>query len=207
MSLTMPILEELQLYSINKCPFESFEKWFEEALTKEENPSAFSLATATNNAVPSVRFLLFKGLQNYKFNFFTNKTSPKSQDLSKNPYAAMAFYWHKTGRQVRISGKVEEMNREMVEDYCSKRPRLSQVATYVSKQGQKLKSKNELIESFNQCLESFEGKNIPTPNHWTGYSVIPHEIEFFIYGEHRLNDRFLFEKKESESWEISRLAP
>ena len=99
------------------------------------------------------------------------------------------------------------MNREMVEDYCSKRPRLSQVATYVSKQGQKLKSKNELIESFNQCLESFEGKNIPTPNHWTGYSVIPHEIEFFIYGEHRLNDRFLFEKKESESWEISRLAP
>ena len=203
----MPILEELQLYSINKCPFESFEKWFEEALTKEENPSAFSLATATNNAVPSVRFLLFKGLQNYKFNFFTNKTSPKSQDLSKNPNAAMAFYWHKTGRQVRISGKVEEMNREMVEDYCSKRPRLSQVATYVSKQGQKLKSKNELIESFNQCLESFEGKNIPTPNHWTGYSVIPHEIEFFIYGEHRLNDRFLFEKKESESWEISRIAP
>ena len=203
----MQKIEELQMYSLNKCPFESFEKWFEEALTKEENPSAFSLATATNNAVPSVRFLLFKGLHNYKFNFFTNKTSPKSQDLSENPFAAMAFYWHKDGRQVRISGKVEEMDRKIVEDYCSKRPRLSQVATHVSRQGQKLESKNELIDSFEECSKAFEGKDIPTPDHWTGYSVIPHEIEFFIYGEHRLNDRFLFEKKESGAWDISRLAP
>ena len=203
----MSKLQQLQNFSISECPFESFEKWFEDALTKEENPSAFSLATASKNSIPSVRYLLFKGLKNYKFNFFTNKTSPKSQDLSENPFAAMAFYWHKSGRQVRISGKVEEMSREMVEDYCSRRPRLSQAATYVSKQGQKLANKDELITSFNQCLQKFEGKDIPVPNHWTGYSVIPNEIEFFIYGEHRLNDRFLFEKKKSEAWEISRLAP
>ena len=203
----MPKPQELKSYSINECPFETFQKWFDEAVTKEENPSAFSLATATKNSIPSVRFLLFKGLKSHKFNFFTNKTSPKSMDLSENPFAAMAFYWHKSGRQVRISGKVEEMSREMTEDYCSKRPRLSQAATYVSRQGQKLSNKDELIASFDQCLQKFEGKSIPVPDHWTGYSVIPYEIEFFIYGEHRLNDRFVFERKQSKHWEISRLAP
>tara|TARA_Y100001970_G_C14243487_1_gene866409 strand:+ start:2476 stop:3087 length:612 start_codon:yes stop_codon:yes gene_type:complete len=203
----MPTIKELKCYSIDHCPFKSFQNWFEEALTKEENPSAFSLATATSQGVPSVRFLLFKGLENGKFAFFTNRKSSKSKCLSENPFAAMAFYWHKSGKQVRISGKVEEMNRELVKDYCSKRPRLSQAATYVSRQGQKLESRDELIKSFEQCLQNFEGKSIPVPNHWTGYSVIPHEIEFFIYGEHRLNDRFLFEKKGTESWEVSRLAP
>ncbi len=207
MTLTLPGNKEIQSYSLYECPFKSFRKWYEEAETTEENPSAFSLATSSRKGIPSVRYLLFKGLKQDKFNFFTNRLSPKSKDLSENPFAAMAFYWHKSGRQVRISGKVEEMQREIVEDYCLKRPRLSQAATYISRQGQKLKNKDELINSFDQCLKDFEDTTIPVPDHWTGYSLEPHEIEFFLYGEHRLNDRFLFEKKQSDTWEISRIAP
>ena len=200
-------IEELKTYSISLCPFDTFQRWYEEALTQEENPSAFSLATATPNGVPSVRFLLLKGYQDSKFNFFTNKESPKSQNLSQNPMAAMAFYWHKAGRQVRVSGPVEEMDQTLIEDYCSKRPRLSQAATYISRQGQKIESKKEILDSFHDCLQNYEGKNIPVPKQWTGFSVVPKEIEFFIYGEHRLNDRFLFKKSPQNTWDTFRLAP
>jgi len=203
----MPQIQELKTFSIGLCPFETFQVWYKEALAVEENPSAFSLATANKNAVPSVRFLLLKGLEDFKFNFFTHKESPKSQSLSENPFAAMAFYWHKAGRQVRISGSVEEMSRPLIEDYCSKRPRQSQAATYISRQGQKIEDKTELLKNFNNCLQNFEGKDIPVPKHWTGFSIIPNEIEFFIYGDHRLNDRFLFTKTLKNTWDISRLAP
>ena len=204
----MNLSNDLQQYSLHTCPLKTFEQWFQMASEKEENPSAFSLATSSKDGTPSVRYLLFKGLRDSKFCFFTHKQSPKAKDFKENPKAAMAFYWHNTGKQVRISGTVEEMPPITVQEYCQKRPRLSKAATFISKQGQQISNKEDLLNEFNQCLKTFEGKEIPVPHHWGGYYVKPLEIEFFVYGEHRLNDRFLYKKENSENfWNIKRLAP
>lgn len=204
----MNCLNDLQKYSLQTCPLRTFELWFKKALEKEENPSAFSLATSSKDGTPSVRYLLFKGLRDSRFCFFTHKQSPKAKDFKENPKAAMAFYWHNTGKQVRISGTVEEMPSTMVQDYCQKRPRLSKVATFISKQSQQIFNKEDLLNEFDHCLKKFEGKEIPVPPHWGGYYIKPLEIEFFVYGEHRLNDRFLYKKEDTEhSWNIKRLAP
>lgn len=200
--------QELDKYSLQFCPLESFNDWYKKATEKEESPSAFALATSTTMGIPSVRYLLFKGLINSKFSFFTNKNSPKAKDLKENPKGSMAFYWHKTERQVRVSGIVEEMSPELLHNYCQNRPRLSQAATFISRQSQSIESKNTILNDFDKCLLDFEGKEIPVPPQWGGYLVRPLEMEFFVYGEHRLNDRFLYKRnKESEPWDILRLAP
>ena len=200
--------QELDKYLLQPCPLKSFHSWYKTASEKEENPSAFALATSTKLGTPSVRYLLFKGLINSKFSFFTNKNSPKAQDIKENPKGSMAFYWHKTERQVRISGIVEEMSEDLLYDYCQKRPRLSKAATFISRQSQSIENKDILLNDFDKCLHEFEGKEIPVPPHWGGYLIRPLEIEFFIYGEHRLNDRFLYKRnEETESWKIVRLAP
>jgi len=54
--------------------------------------------------------------------------------------------------------------------------------------------------------EKFSKGEIPLPDFWGGYRVVPQEIEFWQGGENRLHDRFCF-KRENDQWDIARLSP
>lgn len=200
-------MEDLSSFGLKDNPRLSFLDWYEIALLKEENAQAMSVATYDEvKKRPSNRILLFKGFQNQSMIFYTNYLSSKSLDLEKNPEVALAFYWHVSGKQVRIQGRVNKMGQRESAHYFHSRDRDSQIASYVSLQSSPILDKKSLLTQFTEAKKHFEGQEIPHPNHWGGFLVDPYEYEFFLYGENRLNDRLLYTQN-NEKWEVTRLAP
>jgi pyridoxamine 5'-phosphate oxidase len=200
-------MDNLLSYSLSENPFDTFECWYQEALKVEQNAPAMSVATYDYiNKRPTSRFLLFKEIKNKKVIFYTNYSSPKSKDLDNNPEVALNFYWHHSQKQVRIQGTVQKMSFEDSKAYFHSRDRESQLASFISSQSAPIENKEELLEKLEQAKKEFADKEISMPTSWGGYFVDPYEFEFFLYGEYRLNDRFLYER-DNGKWIISRLQP
>ena len=166
-----------------------------------------SLATATPDGKPSARIVLLKGVDKQGFSFFTNYESAKGHQLEANPQAALAFYWVKLERQVRISGPVERTSREDSAAYFHSRPPGSRLGAWASKQSEVIDSRKILDARLAQMVERFEGEEIPLPPHWGGYRVMPEEMEFWQGRPNRLHDRFRYSLRGDGTWQIDRLAP
>ena len=208
MSLNSSKHEDLKAYSLTADPLESFLSWHESALKIEENANAMALATAAKSGVPSVRMVLFKGCLGEKFSLYGHNDSQKGLELEENPYASLVFYWHRSLRQVRITGAVEKMTKQQTLNYFSSRALESQVASSVSKQSQPIANRETLESNFQNALKlAKETGSIAMPENWQGYYLVPQEIEFFIYRDFRLNDRFLFKKNSEARWDWQRLQP
>lgn len=200
-------MDDLLNYSLQANPMASFLDWHKNALAVEQNADAMSVSTFDHlKNRPSSRYLLFKGVVEDKIIFYTNYLSPKAQELSSNPEIALNFYWHVLKRQVRIHGKTTKMKRSESEHYFHSRDRESQIASYLSHQSASIPDKATLLLKFEETSKLFEGKQIPLPEYWGGILVEPYEYEFFLYGENRLNDRFLYELK-NQHWAVTRLQP
>jgi len=188
-------------------PIAQFAIWFDQALSAEvSDPNAMTLATADASGNPAARIVLFKNFDERGFVFYTNYESPKGQELLGNPAAALVFYWPELERQVRVVGKVERTSREESEAYFRSRPRGSQLGAHVSKQGQVIADRSELEESFKKLTQKFEGKEIPLPDYWGGFRVIPKSVEFWQGRISRLHDRIRY-RREADRWIRERLFP
>lgn len=195
-----------QNYEIGKDPFIEFDKWLYHATASGEiEPTAMSLATAAHG-VPHVRTVLFKGVSQSGFCFFTNYESSKSKEIDTNENVALGFHWKKLNLQVRIEGKAEKLTRQESEEYFATRPRGSQLSAWTSQQSHVVESREKLVERWQEIENKFDGQPIPCPPFWGGYRVLPNKMEFWIGREDRLHDRYLFTKKYSE-WLIERLSP
>jgi pyridoxamine 5'-phosphate oxidase len=166
-----------------------------------------SLATATPDGKPSVRIVLLKGFDERGFTFFTNYDSEKGKHLEANPHAALAFFWVKLERQVRIKGSVERTSREDSAAYFHSRPPGARLGAWVSKQSDVIDSRQILDARLEQMKERFAGDEILLPPHWGGYRLAPQEIEFWQGRPNRLHDRFRYTRRADGSWQIDRLAP
>lgn len=188
-------------------PILQFRKWYEEALKSGgEKVDAFALATSDKNGKPSVRMLLFKGLNAKGFRFFTNFESAKAEDLKANPQASMLFFWNRLVRQIRIDGVTERLSTKEEDEYWISRPRGSQIGAHASPQSREVESREFLEKRFSEVDANFLAKEIPRPVFWGGYVLIPEKIEFWEGLQHRLHDRILYTKI-GNKWNISRLAP
>jgi pyridoxamine 5'-phosphate oxidase len=187
-------------------PLELFALWLQEAERSEPNdPNAAALATSTLAGQPSVRMVLVKRTDERGFCFFTNAESRKGRELQTNPRAALCFHWKTLRRQVRVEGRVTEMETADVDEYFHSRSRNSQIGAAVSQQSRPLGSREELEESFRRFAQEHPGE-VPRPPHWCGFCVYAERIEFWVHGEDRLHDRFLF-TLESGVWNKTRLYP
>jgi len=187
-------------------PLELFDRWLGEAEQTEPNdPNAAALATATAGAGPSVRMVLIKRMMPDRFCFFTNAGSRKGRELEENRRAALCFHWKSLRRQVRVEGAVQELENSVVDSYFHSRSRASQIGAAVSDQSRILSSREELEERVRRFAEATPGE-VPTPAFWRGFRVLPERIEFWISGDDRLHDRFLFTRV-GEQWEHVRLFP
>lgn len=197
---------KLFIGEFNSSPVEVFSKWFQEALEKEENGSAFTLSTVDSQNRPNARTLLLKEITPKGAVFFTNYDSVKGQEIVENSNVAMTFYWHRLGKQVRVRGKATKCAKEVSESYFHSRAFESQVASLTSNQSRPVSDRKNLESEYQANIVRYNGGEVPYPENWGGYLVDIEEITFFIYGEHRLNDRFQFVKKGNE-WESLRLYP
>lgn len=199
----------LEMEEVSPNPVEQFQVWFDEALNAEvPEPNAMTLSTATTNGVPSARIVLLKGVTDGSFLFYTNYNSRKGQELLANPRAALTFLWHELQRQVRIEGRVEVLSAEASTRYFQSRPKGSQIGAWASPQSTQIESREVLEEKVKQLEEDYRSTDaLPKPEHWGGYRVVPHRIEFWQGRSSRLHDRIEYTLSEDGNWSLARLAP
>jgi len=190
---------------LKSSPVEQFSLWFSQAMEADiVEPSAMSLATSDDSI--GIRTVLLKYFDEKGFVFYTNYESKKSIQMQKNPQAAILFPWLALERQVKIIGKVEKISKLESLKYFSSRPKGSQIGAWASEQSSRISSRSILIEQFESMKKKFSNGEIPLPEFWGGYRVIPQSIEFWQGRANRLHDRFIYEREEGE-WTISRLSP
>lgn len=189
-------------------PFVLFAAWQQQAIESGlVDPTAMALATVDADGQPSQRIVLLKNLDERGFVFYTNYQSRKAREMEGNAKVALLFPWHVMERQVRVCGAVEKVSMLESAKYFASRPRDSQLAAWASQQSSSLSSRQLLLGQLARMREKFGNGEVPLPDFWGGYRVIPHEIEFWQGGGNRLHDRFQYRRQPDDGWDIKRLAP
>ncbi len=193
--------------SISKSPFIQFDKWLEEAKdAKITEPNAMVVSTSNRNGQPSSRTVLLKDLTEEGFIFYTNYKSRKGRDIAENNAISILFPWFEMERQVIVFGKAEKVDRANSQAYFISRPKGSQIGAHVSNQSERIVNRMVLESKANQLNAEYKDKEVPLPENWGGYLVVPYLIEFWQGRPSRLHDRIIYEW-EGDYWNIGRLSP
>ena len=200
----------------NQKPFEKFSNWFEQAqnIPNIIEPTAMCIASVDENNRPSARMILLKKFDERGFCFFTNFNGRKASEILNNQNVALCFYWGALGKQVRIEGFAQEVSKEEADDYFASRRRGSQIGAWASKQSSKLENFSELEKRIEEFSKKFEGSEVPRPDFWSGFRVVPRRIEFWEEGEFRIHTREVYERPRQEAedseekvWQVFNLYP
>jgi pyridoxamine 5'-phosphate oxidase len=188
-------------------PVAQFGRWFGEAERADLiEPNAMTLATSSPDGRPSARIVLLKGFGPDGFVFFSNYASRKGDELAANPNAALVFWWPPLERQVRLEGRVERTTTEESEAYWASRPLGSRLAALASAQSQVLAGREELVRRVEELAARHRDGDVPLPEAWGGYRLVPDAFEFWQGQPNRLHDRFRYTRHQ-DGWLVERLSP
>lgn len=190
-------------------PFAQFRLWWDEvAGSNAMEANAMALTTVNADGIPQSRMVLMKDFDAAGIVFYTNYGSAKGRDIAANPNVCALFYWPSLQRQVRITGVAEKVSPAESDAYFRIRPRGSQLGAWASDQSQPISGSRELRESFEHYEQQFAGTDeIPRPEDWGGFRIVPTRVEFWQGRENRLHDRIVYAQDEHGDWVHSRLAP
>ena len=190
-------------------PIELFNTWMNKAKETEPNdPNALSLATSDKKGCPSVRMVLLKDFSKNGFIFYTNLNSQKSLSLKENPKAEMCFYWKSLSRQVRINGEISQVSDKVADKYFNTRSYGARIGAWASKQSKVLQNRKELINSINEYKKKYnDEKNLPRPDYWSGWNLVPKGIEFWLHADNRIHERLKYSKDNNGNWNKFLLSP
>ncbi|GAB5381730.1 MAG: pyridoxamine 5'-phosphate oxidase [Aliiglaciecola sp.] len=206
---------ELHREDLCANPIEQFQSWLKQTIDAGiPDPTAMTIATVSPDGQPSQRIVLLKDVDAKGFVFYTNLSSRKAQELDRNSKISLHFPWHFLERQVKVCGVATQLSTSEVAKYFLSRPKESQIAAWASKQSKPISTRQMLLSKFEEVKQKFSSGEVPIPKFWGGYRIVPHEIEFWQGGEHRLHNRFSYTRNlaepylgEDQTWQIQRLMP
>ena len=202
------VASELCKRDLDLNPFRQFDRWFADAVAANiAAPEAMTVATATRDGIPSARLVLLKGVDDAGFVFYTNYDSQKGRELAENPRAALVFYWPELARQVRVAGAVTLVSDEESDRYFHSRPRGSQMSAVASYQSTVILDRSFLEARVERIDQTYANSEIPRPDYWGGFRVVPESIEFWQGRPNRLHDRLRYFRQPDGTWRVERLSP
>jgi pyridoxamine 5'-phosphate oxidase len=160
----------------------------------------------TADGMPNVRMVLLKGFDERGFVFYTNFESQKGHEILGSMKAAMCFHWKSLRRQVRVRGPVEQVSDAEADEYYASRPRGSRIGAWASKQSRPLEGRYALEKAVAEYTAKHAVGDIPRPEHWSGFRILPQSIEFWHDRPFRLHDRVVFTRTRDD-WDKTRLYP
>lgn len=188
-------------------PLDLFVEWLTDAKATEPNDAnAMTLATVDAEGAPDARIVLLKDVDAQGFTFYSNRESAKGEALAARPAAALLFHWKSLRRQVRVRGRVEPVTAAEADAYFASRARESRIGAWASEQSRPLESREALEQAVLRETARFEGRDVPRPERWSGWRVIPESVEFWRDRPYRLHDRLRFER-DGQAWRRTRLWP
>ncbi len=193
---------------LDSDPIVQFQVWYRQTLeTRLPEPNAMTLATVDAHGQPWLRTVLLKLYDADGFVFFTNYGSSKAEQIATNDRVALLFPWVALARQVQITGRAARIPALESLKYFTTRPRGSQIGAWSSPQSRVIKSRALLEAKVAEMKQRFAHGEIPLPDFWGGYRVVPETVEFWQGRENRLHDRFRYRRQAGDGWHIERLAP
>ena len=194
---------------LNSNPISQFQLWLKEASDNPMVVEANAMVLATNSEdQPTTRTVLLKDVTEAGFTFFTNYGSRKAKQISANANVSLLFPWYPRERQVIVLGSASKISKSESEKYFASRPRGSQIGAWASMQSEDLSSREELENKYAELESKWpEGTEVPMPEHWGGYVVLPTSIEFWQGRYSRLHDRIRYVRSENNDWQIKRIYP
>jgi pyridoxamine 5'-phosphate oxidase len=197
----------LDASTLDADPIRQLGAWVDDAARAgAQLPNAFALATADDTGVPSVRFVLLRGLDAEGLRYFSYRGSRKGRDVAINPWASAAFWWPALDRQARVSGSIRLLSEDESLAYWRTRPRGSQLSASASAQGQEIGSREELEARVAELAARHPGE-VPLPPMWGGYLIVPRIVEFWESRPDRLHDRIEYRRGGDGTWLPRRLQP
>ncbi len=163
------------------------------------------VSTVSGAGQPSARFVLLRQILPEGLVFFTNYKSRKGRDIDHDPRVAATFWWGELERQIRVEGLIARTSEELSDAYFHSRPRDSQLASAASPQSREVDSREELEEALRDMERRFP-EEVERPDHWGGYIITPHAVEFWQGRRARMHDRIQY-RLEGTTWTKVRLAP
>ena len=117
------------------------------------------------------------------------------------------FFSGKNGTQVRITGIVQKISKEVAMHIFNPGPLDSQLGALISPQSQVIESREWLEKKYDKLSVETKEADVHRPEYWGGYIVKPVIIEFWQGRKSRLHDRIQYTLEENGKWKIERLAP
>jgi pyridoxamine 5'-phosphate oxidase len=189
-------------------PLEQVQAWYAAAVDAGlDEPNAMALATATPEGVPSLRFVLLKGIDERGVEFFTSYESRKGAELAANPRAAATLYWQPLHRQIRLEGPVDVLSAQESDAYFASRQPGSRLGAWASQQSRAIPDRGWLEARVEEASARFADGDIPRPPYWGGYRLVPDAVEFWQGRDDRLHDRERFTRSPDGGWRSERLSP
>jgi pyridoxamine 5'-phosphate oxidase len=189
-------------------PLRQLATWLDAARAAgQPMPEAMTIASASSDAVPSARLVMLRGLQQGLV-FYTDRDSDKGAELAANPRAAAVLHWLVPAhRQVRVTGPVEPVSEDEADQYWRTRAPAVRLSAAAWHQSRVVASRAVLLRQVEDEVRRHSGgADVPRPQRWGGFRVLPSRVEFWQESADGLHDRIRY-RREGGGWMIERLSP